>query len=478
MKQFMRKFAILLTVLLVMTSGALVSVAANDLSLGSTGTNLGNGATVIDASSQPGAGVTQINNAIKAAGARSPSSVLISKSYTLSGPVLMNQAGVTLECINNGHLTLADGVNNHVIYISASNTRVTGCTLDGNRTNQTSGFGIKIYGNVNHVDIDHNQILNTYDNAIDGNNVSYLRVESNRIVNCSQAGHSTINMEMNSRVTSESSIDIEGNEIDESASRAGGINVASVIPGGAIKYGHIDRNTITVGDAGATITIGIQLFVPTGATGAVVSNFTVDNNVITGADKTNTNAWGITLGLVGVRAADSTIRGNTIRDTRSDCIESGMSGVTISGNLCDNTSGIQVPANGVIGDGIIVTENTITNGVGDYGQIGVSGARGYALRHVVISNNRIYNCPPTSRAIFFNGSPTGEILDSTISGNVIVGRTSGMRMPAIHLNHAVNVSVHDNKVQDWIGPVHAIQIESTSRGAEVKTNSYKNVSKP
>jgi hypothetical protein len=471
----MRKLAVLLTVLLVMTSGALVSVAANDLSQGSTGTNLVNGSTVIDASTQPGAGVTQINNAIKTAGAKSPSSVLISKSYTLSGSILMDQAGVTLQCTNNAHLTLANGVTKDMIYISAPNTRVTGCTLDGNRTNQTRGYGIKMYGNLNHIDIDHNQILNTYDSAITGNNVSYLRIESNRIVNCSRAEKWAIEIAMNSRATSESNYNIEDNDIDQSSSQSSGINVACGVPGGSIKYGHIDRNRIIVGDAGATITIGIQLFTRAGAN---VSNFTVDRNVITGADKTNTNAWGITLGLIGVEAADSTIRGNTIRDTRSDCIESGMSGVIISGNLCDDTIGIQIPADGVIGDGITVTENTLTNGVGTYGQIGVSGIRGYFLRHVVISNNRIYNCPPTSRAIFFNGNPTGEILDSEISGNVIVGQTSGMRMPAIHLNHAANVSVHDNKLQDWNGPVHAIQIEPTSRGTQVKTNSYKNVSKP
>jgi hypothetical protein len=466
----LRKFAIPFTILFVMISGALVSAATNNLSQLTTGTSQNNG-TVIDASTQSGAGVTQINNAIKAAGASSPSSVLISKNYTLSGPVLMSQAGVTLQCINKAQLTLVNAVNNHAIKISASNTRVTGCIIDGNRTNQTSGFGIKIYGNVNHVDIDHNLILNTYDNAIDGNNVSYLRVESNRIVNCSQPGHITINMVMNSRVTSESNIDIEDNEIDESLSQGGGINVASVIAGGIIKYGHIDRNTIIVGDAGAKVTIGIQLFVQSGAVGAIVSNFTVDQNVITAADTTNTNAWGITLGLVGVRAADSTITRNTIRDTHGDCIESGMSGVTISGNLCDNTFGIQVPANGVIGDGITVTGNKLTNGYGNYAQIGVSGAPGYVLRSVVISNNSIYNCPTTSRGIFFNGSPTGEILDSTISGNVIGGQTSGMTRPAIALNHTANVSVLDNKIGDWVGPVNVIQIERNSKGVQVERNS-------
>jgi hypothetical protein len=302
--------------------------------------------------------------------------------------------------------------------------------------------------------LDHNQIQNVFNECIALNNVSYLRITQNRLSNCAAPGDTfAIDYLMQSSAAMESNITISDNDIDQSASSSGGINLAANIAKGVIQNFHLDRNTIKIGDAGPAVTIGIQTF--SGAlAGNIVASGTVSLNEIYGPNTSNLNAWGISVGLAGVTNGDVTVAGNTIRDTRGTCIEGAGSGITITGNSCDDTDGIQIPANSAAINGVVVTSNVLTNGSGAnsmLAQIGASGSPTFPIRGAIVCNNSVFNVPANRWAIFFNGNPTGQITDSLICNNVIIGRTAGMTKNAIEVGQSANVSIKGNTVRDWIG---------------------------
>jgi hypothetical protein len=394
-----------------------------------------------------------VNSAIAAA--TGGLTVFIPNSFSVSETITLSRPGIRLSCGNGVRLTLADNTNKSILTISASRTRVTGCILDGNRSNQTAGFGIAIASAVKWVDLDHNQIENVFNDCIALNNVSYLRITQNRLSNCGRSGNTfAIDYLMQSLATTETDIIINENDIDQSESSSGGINLAANVANGVIQNFHVDGNTIKIGDAGTSVTMGIQAF--SGALpGNIVSNGTVSLNEIYGPNITNRNAWGISVGLAGVVQGDVTVAGNTIRDTRGTCIEGISSGVTITGNDCDDTDGIQIPTNSAAIDAISVTGNTLTNGSGVnsafLAQIGVSGSPKFRIRGAIVCNNSITNVPANRSAIFFNGNRTGQIADSLICNNIIIGRPTGMTKNAIEVGQSANVSIKGNNVMDWIG---------------------------
>ena len=432
-----------------------------------------------------------VNAAI--AEATSSQTVVVPSSFSLSGPINMDESGVTLQCINGAHLSLANGANADIIIVTASNTRVTGCILDGNSANQTTaGYGINITpARVSHVDIDHNQIQNTWNEGIRIANASYLRIHENRLINNGDlasgptTGHpapSSFAIDYTMTAPSnETYITISDNDIDETASLIGGINLAANIASGVIQKWHLDRNTVTVGDNGASVELGIQAFA--GALpGNIVSDGTINGNTIAGADTSNSSSWGISIGLAGVTHGNVTASGNTIRDTRATCIEGIGSGIVITGNSCDDTDGITVTTNTASISGIVVASNVLTNGSGAYqnlAQIGVSAYPRYTVRGLLVANNSIFNVPVSRACIYINGNATGQIKDSQIVGNYCQGQASGMTNHAILISQAANVAVKNNMSRDWVGPqVYGLSVGSTSTGAIVFGNSFLNTTGP
>jgi hypothetical protein len=426
--------------------------------------------------------VTGVNAAIAAA--RTGQTVVIPTSFSLSGPIAMNREGVTLRCANGVLLNLADGVNSDLVDVSASSTRITGCIFDGNSAKQTTArYGINVSSSrVSHVCIDHNQIQNTSSEGIRISNASYLRIIQNKLMNNGPpvASSFAIDYTMEGpRATSESFVTISENDINESSSMTGGINIAANIANGVIRDWHIDRNSIIVGDNGLNVELGVQAF--TGALpGNIVADGTVDGNIVSAATATNTSIWGISVGLAGVDYGNVVVSGNRIRDTRSVCIEGIGSGLTITKNSCDDTDGIQIPSNSASVNGISVVSNMVKNGSGansTLAQIGISGSPGFSIRGVVVCDNLILDVPTNRSAIVFNGNPTGKIVDSLVCNNVVSGRSSGMSKNAIDMGYSTNISIKGNRFRDWngIGTVAVNVGAGDVRSTTVMDNTYQNV---
>ena len=417
-----------------------------------------------------------VNGAIAAA--TNEQTVMVLGNVSLSSPITMNRAGVTLQCTNGAGIYLDAPTNTDLVIVSASNTRITGCIFDGNSTKQsTGGYGINISSaRLRHVDIDHNEIRNTWNEGIRIANASYLRITQNRLANNGQPVASAFaidyTMQMRSAST-ENFVTISDNEIDESSSSIGGINLAANIVGGVIQKWHIDRNTIIVGDNGSRVELGVQAFA--GALpGNIVSDGTVNGNIISGSNLTNTSTWGISVGLAGVTHGNVVVSGNSIRDTRATCIEGIGSGIVITGNSCDDTDGITVTTNSAPIDGVVVTGNVLTNGSAafqNFAQIGISAYPSYSLRGLVVANNSIFNVPESRSCIYLNGHLAGQIKDSQVIGNFCQGQTSGMTKHAIVISQTVHVAVESNMVRDWVGKdVYGIIVGPTSIGTILSRN--------
>jgi hypothetical protein len=438
-----------------------------------------NGTIVVDGVKYPQTAIG-VNSAIAAA--TSGQTVLIPKSFSLGGTITLNEAGVTLQCINGAQLTLANSANSDLIAVTASNTRVTGCILDGNKTNQTTGgFGFNIASTrVNHLDIDHNQIQNTWNEGIRIANASYLRITQNRFINNGLGGGTTvfaIDYTMASSATTESFITISDNDIDETSSLTGGINLAANISSGVIQKWHLDRNTIIVGNNGSNVELGIQAFA--GAlSGNVVSDGTVNGNRISGADSINTAIWGISVGLASVSHGNVTVIGNTMRDTRAVCIEGIGSGISITGNTCDDTDGISVSTNAAVINGLTISSNVLVNGSGAYAQsaqIQVFGSPSYGIRGVVVSSNSILNVPTNRSCIYVLGNKAGIVSDSSFVGNTCIGQTVGMTQHALLLQQTSNIAVKQNMVRDWVGTsIYGIAVGSNSTRTMLSDNCFSN----
>lgn len=366
------------------------------------------------------------------------SAVGLNKPVTLIGP----GPSVTFQIKN--------ALNAPPLQISANNVRVTGFLFDGNRTNQSSGgFGIQFNATVNHVDIDHNQFQNFLLQCIAINNASYVRIQHNRFSNCNSSGNSyAIDYSMNSTPTNETNIFIDHNDIDSSVSQNGGINISTSLATGSIKTLKVDDNNILVGDAGATDTLGIQFF--SNGSGGFISGATANNNRIFGNNATNTNTWGMSIGTAGVTHTNIAVAGNSIRDTRKTCIEAIGQALTVTGNNCFDTGGIQVPTNAGAMQGITIAGNALTNGSGILGQqIGISGSASNPISAAAITGNSIYFPALAERCIFLNGNATGQIISANITGNICQGQGATMTQTGIELFITLRSNVSENLIRDF-----------------------------
>jgi hypothetical protein len=173
--------------------------------------------------------------------------------------------------------------------------------------------------------------------------------------------------------------------------------------------------------------------------------------------------------------------GNSIRDTRFTCIEAIGQALTVVGNNCNDTGGIQVPTNAGAMQGISIVGNSLTNGSGLLGQqIALSGSASNPISAAVISGNSIYFPALAERCIFLNGNATGQIISANVTGNVCQGQGATMTQTGIEAFITLQSNFAENIIRDFSNAAGAgslgMQIaDAASTGNKVGPNKYFNV---
>ena len=241
-------------------------------------------------------------------------------------------------------LTLANSVNGDIFDITVNDVLIEGFVLDGNRANQTAGIGIDVVS-ADRVTLRNNTIQNTFDKGIRGTTSSDLLIENNRLTNTGLSGANDAAIYyFQSAAVTDSGLRIVGNTIDSSASNTGGIKIAANIASAILNDVETAHNTVIVGDAGATDTLGIEYFT---SNGGLIRGAGVEGNKVRGENATNTNIFGISLGGSGAGGVDVvTVNSNVCRDTRKISYELIASNVSGSSNVAFNSGHVVVSDGG------------------------------------------------------------------------------------------------------------------------------------
>lgn len=306
-------------------------------------------------------------------------------TYLLSG-ITLNQSGQLLELARGATLKLASSTNTNVVYVTASGVRVTGGTIDGNRTNQTrnqTGNAGVAFSAVSNVQVDNVEIKTCAGPGVVISSCSDVSVLSNYI-------HDT-DLPSVYGFTSASCEDwlVEGNRCirvnDGAQADASGINL---IGSGANPLAHVR-------------VIGNYYSGPTGAFAATI-------------------ATGVT-----VRGTHATIVGNDLRNglmgVSLDGGQSSSTYMTCTGNVMRTPKSYGVEIGGV--GYCVVSGNTINGGgTTQYGMIIDSGPNNYNS----ITGNTIQGV--TLEGITHSPSGATSASQTSITGNMIQGAPLGIRI--------------------------------------------------
>lgn len=293
--------------------------------------------------------------------------------------------------------------NKPTVDVTASGVVIDGDgTIDGNRANQTAITPADaVQGTtaaVRVISVDKFRLRNmTIKDAgtlgVFADNVTNLTIRNNDFSGCGQAGNYKV-ITVYFTVGGSTSVRISGNKIDGVARQNGCIGVSLNAASRTVAKVRITGNECLVGNAGATATLGIELFT---ALGADIKDSVVSKNVITGSTGAGTNVYGISIGGVTPDATKGatnvTVTANTVRDCNLVAIELDGSGITCSANSTYNSGWIAVAAATPQAGGVravSVIGNTLVNSVNAAYAIHLSGNVD-GIHGVVVEGNTIDN---------------------------------------------------------------------------------------
>lgn len=320
---------------------------------------------------------------------------------------------------------LKDAVNAPVIDVTANGVTVDGGgTLDGNRANQTStsvghsGLGTTAcvrMKSVSNITVSGIAMINGGTQATFMDAVTNVVIDGCRITGCTPA----LNIKavtIYDGIGNSSNIRITDNDID-ARNPTGGCIGANISNARTLSELRITGNRLLVGNAGATATLGVELF--TSGTGTI-TDATISDNLISGpAGVVAANQlFGVSVGGSSTGAANGdnsmTVSGNVIRNCPSTGIEVIGRGVTVTGNTLVNSGPLTVLAIDVPGGitGVSVVGNTVRD------SIDVS----YCFR-IHGGTNGIYGLVVSGNSVRNNTAGNVMLIDGIVSGAVIAENT-------------------------------------------------------
>lgn len=343
-------------------------------------------------------------------------------TYKVSG-LKANVVGQDWALDSGAIIKLANAANDQVIEVTASQVRILGGEIDGNKANQTTnGSGVFIGPALNDVHVLRVAIKDTLHGGVrvkgvTGTATKRVRVEGCRFDGCGQhsvyfnweaescsiANNHFVSGDQNAILVTNSSIDclISGNLIDDT-DRMGieviGGSHRAVVSGNKVRLSGTDTNSkgISVVGDGSSVTGNVIEFVTTPRDGVEL----VSSKGLSVTGNTIKNA---TSGIVVDKVSESSITGNNIVLATTNGVHLVVSGSAVSAD--DNViSGNVISFTSTAGVGVLVHANNA----------------GATLDRNIIANNSITGpgTTATSAGTFLQQS-SGSINDTTISGNHI-----------------------------------------------------------
>jgi len=377
-------------------------------------------------------------------------------TYTINSPITITKSNVAL--VGQGPATilaLANGVNDSVIKIGDEVSNITDVivsdlSIDGNRLNQTAGYGIRILANCDRISILKCIIKSCYNGGVGRlAEATYTRVEDCHFSDCADV----VILLMYGAFSI-----VRGNYIRD-------VNINS----GKGIYLYQDNDSlvegnIIIGNDGASEPYGIVLY---GCyRGVVFSNFIKQVN------------RGIRLAGVCYQVL---VVGNEVWDVQSNGIELGGEDIACENNFVVSPGGAGI----LLGDqNNLIRGNTVKNAARDsiYGWSGKHVIEGnnicngqrhgiylYSCDHCLIRGNRIYNCGQeandTYSDIYLGGGGTPYASYNLVCDNYILEDGATKTKYGIREN-----SANDDYNMIWnnrvIGPVTAsISIQGANSDA-------------
>ena len=405
---------------------------------------------------------------------------------TFTGAFTLSKS-TKVQCNGNAGpttLTIPNSANVAVVSIAASNSRVTGCVIDGNRANQTTaGAGVTISTGLTNVMVDGNTIQNTFaDGVAIPQGSTNVTVAGNSFTNNNQSSASKYAVtytEANAAI--DSGLFVTENNFNEGTPENGCIGVIAPAGGAQVEQTEIYGNNCLPGGSVSYASDGIFIQGVGGSPDGVVSGTVIQNNVIFDLGPAGDLENGIhTSGDVD----DIGASGNTISISANRCILINNIGTAnngenyqVSNNNCDATGSVEIQGAGDIK--AAVTGNNFDLGNPDNAML-VDATTG-TLHGITISSNTFTGGSsfPGERAIYLS---TG-VNDAVIVGNSIYTTSgSSQTQPAIVLTSSSNNLVADNNITGYTGTGNgAIGIlisNSASTSNQMGVNSFGSVTTP
>lgn len=388
-------------------------------------------------------------------------------------------------------LTIANAANTPVVTISASNSSVSGgCTIDGNRANQSSAAatGISITSGLSGVSVTGNTITNTYGLAVSvPNGSSYLTVTGNTFSNNAQgaANVGAVDYQEPNNGT-DIFVNISGNAFDESVSLAGCINVFATYTSGApstlLDGLKILDNTCLYGSTASFQLNGIRVATTTGTGSVGISSASIQRNQVFGniASAGILDSGIVTSGVL----LDSSISNNSIVTSRVRCIQFAggpfSTGTNVSGNNCSDSGALEVSgsSSGATQSNTNVIGNVVADSQDATAAILVDASGGGIIHQVNVIGNTIQQSTASFLAqvgILFNGS----VYDSQIVGNNIDNLSGASQTgAAIQLATSNNDIIASNHITGYTGTGNGaigVLIGAGSTGNLLGVNNFNSV---
>jgi hypothetical protein len=384
-------------------------------------------------------------------------------SGTFSGTCILTKP-ILIKCQSLAtELTIPGASNNSVVIISSNNSGVSGCTIDGNNTNQSSinSSGVSITGNLSSVFVTGNLIQNTFGSGIsDAGNAYYHVISGNQFFNNNQPAVNNYALDYEEPTNGTGTfLFFNENFFDENNS--GCIKVEETDTGGlpATLTDTISINGNHCVSAASTsyITNGISVLTNdsagSGLNGAI-SNLTIANNII---DEQTTAAGSQSTGIsVSGSVINTVISNNSITSALLHCMFISNTNLTfgdgvgynINANTCTDAHSVAI--GGTSQMNLNFTGNSIKDSTDSGTELTINASAG-SLSNINIADNNFYQSGfpnvPNQIAIALNGT-----VDSSINGNTIYNNTgAGQASPAIELQSSSNNLISSNNIRGYTG---------------------------
>jgi parallel beta-helix repeat protein len=312
-------------------------------------------------------------------------------------------------------LLLAPGTNATLLRVRAAGAIVTGRgTLDGNRSQNSSGSGIRVSADC--ATIDNVRILNTRNYGIYAANVNGLHVSRASVTGTGDIGifaeatsgaltNTVIEHSRVDRSTEGASIVEGGIKVHRSGGAVSGVRISRNIV--VMPKGPQDQKAIAIETWGGVSGAGVQNNVTTGGSMGISLSRTTNGSVV-GNAVSGMSLYGIEL----ASSSSTSVSGNTVR----------CGGYTPKGIVLSN----QDPANDTISGNVV--EGCTSRGIQlNHGSNGaqlvgnrINQSQGYAIdvvssRNVAIANNMVDGGGTAQKALLVNASSDMDVRGNTFS---------------------------------------------------------------